>query len=416
MALPLARLRRELDLMPSPVADRPGLLIRDPFRYSEQILIIPAPLVSGLVLFDGLHTDIDLLLHLSAMHGELVPEEVVAHLIAALSSAGFLETPEFDAMRRKRHLEFAGEPIRRAAHEGAGYPRIEEELRRHFDQFHMQAVPRSAKARPGDEGTLVGLAAPHVSPDGGWQAYSAAYGNLVQRIAADPEDLTVVLLGTSHYGQPERFGLTRKAFETPLGRLEVDQPRFEQLVAEAGESVIVEDYCHAIEHSIEFQCVFLQHALGSGFKILPILCGAFADATLRQTRPEENDHVMRFFDALAATEELDGRPLLWVLGVDMAHMGRRYGDSFDARANEAQMLQVEEHDRQRLDQICAGDADSFLELVAANNDPLKWCGFSPIYTFMRVHEGVRGSLVRYDQWNIDPQSVVSFAAIDFHRP
>ena len=32
----LPRLRGDLDLMPSPVAEQPGLLLRDPFRYTEE--------------------------------------------------------------------------------------------------------------------------------------------------------------------------------------------------------------------------------------------------------------------------------------------------------------------------------------------------------------------------------------------
>lgn len=415
MPFPLARLRRDLDLTPSPIADRPGLLIRDPFRYTEQILIIPPPLVSGLRLFDGQHTDLDLLLHLTIMTGELVPEEIVAHLIAALASGGFLESKDFETMRRNKHDEFALAPVRLAAHDGSGYPRLEEDLRLHFDKFLRDADGRDVSGDTISHQPLIGLAAPHVSPDGGWQSYSAAYSKLAQRIPCEPKDATVVLLGTSHYGRPERFGITRKAFETPLGRLEVDQARLEHLFSSASESLVVEDYCHAIEHSIEFQCVFLQHALGSDFKILPILCGAFADATMRQVKPEEDDRVIRFLDALADTERVDGRSVLWVLGVDMAHVGRRYGDDFDAIVNEAEMLEVEDDDRSRIDHICAGDADSFLDLVVRNNDPLKWCGFSPIYTFMRANEGIRGSLVRYEQWNIDPQSVVSFAALDFFR-
>jgi len=39
--------------MPSPVADRPGLLIRDPMLYSDQVLLFPPPLVLVLALFDG---------------------------------------------------------------------------------------------------------------------------------------------------------------------------------------------------------------------------------------------------------------------------------------------------------------------------------------------------------------------------
>ena len=41
MSPSLPALRLELDIMPSPLDDRPGLLMRDPFRYSEQTVIVP---------------------------------------------------------------------------------------------------------------------------------------------------------------------------------------------------------------------------------------------------------------------------------------------------------------------------------------------------------------------------------------
>ena len=59
------------------------------------------------------------------------------------------------------------------------------------------------------------------------------------------------------------------------------------------------------------------------------------------------------------------------------------------------------------------DAQGFWELVQENQDDLKWCGSSPIYTFMKSSPNARGNLRRYQQWNIDEQSVVSFAALSF---
>ena len=35
-------------------------------------------------------------------------------------------------------------------------------------------------------------------------------------------DRTFVILATSHYGEPEKFGLTRKNFRTPLGEAPTD--------------------------------------------------------------------------------------------------------------------------------------------------------------------------------------------------
>ena len=123
-----------------------------------------------------------------------------------------------------------------------------------------------ARAAPPTRATLIGIAAPHVSPEGGWRSYAAAYA----RADPGPRDRTFVILGTSHYGEPERFGLTRKPFLTPLG----DTHRGHGAASTrwprtAGPRCVVEDYCHAVEHSIEFQVVFLQHLFGAGVRIVP---------------------------------------------------------------------------------------------------------------------------------------------------
>jgi hypothetical protein len=62
-----------------------------------------------------------------------------------------------------------------------------------------------------------------------------------------------------------------------------------------------------------------------------------------------------------------------------------------------------------------GDTDGYWELVQERGDELKWCGSSPLYTFLRAVPQARGKLLRYEQWNIDRDSVVSFAGISFHR-
>jgi hypothetical protein len=178
----------------------------------------------------------------------------------------------------------------------------------------------------------------------------------------------------------------------------------------------MEDYCHASEHSIEFQCIFLQHALGRPeVKAVPILCGPLVESLLTGKAPESNENVRRFFDALGAMAAQLGDKLVWVLGVDMAHIGRRYGDRYAATAGQGPLAEVRARDEQRLARICQGDAEGFFELVHPNHDDLRWCGYSPIYTFLRVAEKLHGEVLSYEQWNIDQQSVVSFAGVEFRR-
>jgi AmmeMemoRadiSam system protein B len=186
-------------------------------------------------------------------------------------------------------------------------------------------------------------------------------------------------------------------------------------LAEAGGSgVAMEDYCHAVEHSIEFQVVFLQHLFGADVRIVPVLCGPFAHATHERGRPEHDDGVGRVLEALRALDERDAARLVWVLGIDMAHVGRRYGDRA-ARADAGRMKGVAAADRERIASIAAGDAGGFWDQVADGGDDLKWCGASPVYTFLQAVRPVTGELLRYEQWNIDRESVVSFAALAFFR-
>lgn len=402
----LPALRRGLDIFPSPVADRPGLVVRDPFRYSNEILIIPPLLAAGLSFFDGESTVLDVQAYLTKLIGQLVPGDVIESMSEVLQKNGFLETEEFEALRVKRHAEFAAAPSRLPAHSGSGYPDQMDELRAQLDSYLEGSLSPASKP-------LIGLAAPHVSPFGGWQSYAAAYGRLSGTAKDQVAGKTVVLLGTSHYGQPERFGLTRKPFVTPLGTLQPDLELIDWLTRNADGSVLKEDYCHSMEHSIEFQCVFLQQMLGSDFKILPILCGPFAKALYYGEPPENDDHVLRFFDALGELAELHRSELFWVLGIDLAHIGRRYGDDLTAIAEEGEMLEVREQDQERLRLVCEGNSEEFFELVRPEEDRLKWCGFSPLYTFLNTVPLARGNLLRYEQWNIDEQSVVSFAAMEF---
>jgi hypothetical protein len=73
-------------------------------------------------------------------------------------------------------------------------------------------------------------------------------------------------------------------------------------------------------------------------------------------------------------------------------------------------------DQARLARVAAGDAAGFWELVREGGDDLRWCGSSPLYAFLRAAAPVRGEVLRYEQWNIDRDSVVSFAGLSFSRP
>ena len=402
MAERLPRLRATLEFMPSPVEGRPGLLIRDPFHYSDATLIIPPGLLEALQWFDGEHTELDLREYFVRLTGDLRVGELQQHLVRSLSEAGFLENEVFEALRDQRHREFAQAARREPTHAGSAYPSDPAALASTLAEWLDRAPPPPS-------GDLAGIAAPHVSPEGGRHCYAAAY-----RAATPPyQDRVFVILGTSHFGDPERFGLTAKNYVTPLGEARTERPLVEWLAERGGSAVRLEDYCHAIEHSIEFQVAFLQHLYGAGVRVLPLLCGPFARSIQERGRPEQDAGVERFLGVLGELAARDSGRLFWVLGVDMAHVGQRYGDAFPARTGQAEMRTVEEIDRQRIDRIVAGDPAGFWEALCEDRDPVRWCGASVFYTFLKAVPQARGELLRYEQWNIDEASVVSFGALAF---
>ena len=399
--LPMLPALRSLDFMPSPIADRPGLLIRDPYRFSDATLIVPPALTGGLQFFDGTHSELDLREYFVRITGTLEVGDLVRHFVDALSGAGFLEDETFARRKQEAEESFKAAPRRDPVHAGSGYPGEVTELKQTLAEYLDGAVANM--------GRVTAIAAPHVSPFGGVEAYRAAYSALSPADA----DRTFVILGTSHYGRPDCLGLTRKPFVTPFGETATDAGIVDFVEKEAGDGAVMEDYCHAVEHSIEFQVIFLQHLFGPNIRIVPILCGAYARSLYEGGLPEASEPVRRALGTLGELASREGDRLLWVLGVDMAHIGKRYGDKVQARAGQGEMEQVERRDRGRIASMEQGDAQGFWEQVRENHDDLKWCGSAPIYTFLRSVPQARGRLLQYQQWNIDEGSVVSFAGMAF---
>jgi AmmeMemoRadiSam system protein B len=115
-------------------------------------------------------------------------------------------------------------------------------------------------------------------------------------------------------------------------------------------------------------------------------------------------------DALGESIAGSVRKVCVIAGVDLAHVGPRFGD---ALANTPAVLErVAREDGKMLEPVIAADPAAFFESVAADGDSRRICGLSPIYAFLRALPGARGELLRYSQWP-DQQGAVSFCAAAF---
>jgi hypothetical protein len=386
--------------------------LRDPAGFTDQIVLLPTPLLDLVSLFDGEHSVAEIQAILRQRHGEAPSVEQIAAVIERLDGGGFLDSPAFAERRRAIEEAFQQSPVRPAAHAGGAYAGEPAELSRQIDSFFAQVpaeeVARRADAAAGD-GAPRGLIAPHIDFHRGGPTYAWAYRELAACPA--PPDLYVIL-GTCHAGMGDPFSVTLKPYDTPLGPAPVDRDLFDALARRYGHDLLASEGAHRSEHSIEFQVVMLRRLLGARrpFTILPVLASFLHEAVWSKGDPEQDARVPRFVDALLGAMATSGRKVCLVAGVDLAHVGPRFGDAEPSTS--AVLGSVERADRSMLEAVTQGDPVGFYGSVMADGDARRICGLSPIYTFLRALPGVRGRLLRYSQWP-DPMGAVTFCSAVF---
>ena len=378
------------------------IALRDPAGFTDQIAVLPGPLLDLVSLFDGEHPVEAIREILRRRHGEAPSVEQIAALVDRLDDAGFLDSERFRARRRATDDAFRQSPVRPAAHAGGAYAGEAAALREQIAGFF--ALDRSDKRA----GTLSALIAPHIDFHRGGPTYGSAYQEVLDRSDAD----LYVILGTCHAGMSDPFAVTLKPYDTPLGPVGVDRDFYEALAGRAGQDLLASEPAHRAEHSIEFQAVMLQSLLGGRrpFTILPVLASYLHEAVWAGTEPEADPRVPRFLDALREAVAASSRRVCLVAGVDLAHVGPRFGDP-DPNT-EASLAIVEREDRAMLESVVAGDARGFFARVAADRDARRICGLSPIYSLLRVLPEAPGRLLEYRQWP-DPEGAVTFCAVSF---
>jgi hypothetical protein len=151
--------------------------------------------------------------------------------------------------------------VRKAAVAGTWYPGKASGIRAEVEA-HLSHVPELAPV-----GRLVGLICPHAG-----LRYSGPVAAYAYALLRGRKDLTAVIVGPSHRVPFEGLAVfPRGAFETPLGRVPVDEELADRLFA-AHSFMVDLPHPHQKEHSLEMQLPFLQH-LVRGLRIVPILMG-----------------------------------------------------------------------------------------------------------------------------------------------
>jgi AmmeMemoRadiSam system protein B len=265
--------------------------------------------------------------------------------------------------------------LRAAAVAGSWYPGTADALAREVDGYLGAAAPAPLPGR------LVALVSPHAGLRYSGPVAAYGYSLLPARRA-----LTVVLVGPSHrVGFDGAAVHARGAWDTPLGRVPVDEDAAAAILA-AGASVAFDDAdLHREEHSLEMQMPFLQRVVPA-LRIVPVMMGS-------QSRGE----IEELAHALGAA--LAGRDVVLVASSDLSH----YQPAPVANRLDAVVV----------DQVARYDDAALLGRLESHRNVA--CGGGPIVAVMRAARALgadQATVLRYadsgDAGEHDKRRVVGY--------
>jgi AmmeMemoRadiSam system protein B len=235
--------------------------------------------------------------------------------------------------------------VRYAAVAGSFYPAEAGELKQVIEESFVSS-PLGPKGARSPSPSLLGGMVPHA----GYVYSGPCAAHLYSRLEKDIRLL--ILLGVNHRGRGASAALSpAEAWETPLGRVEVDRGLGEQL--ETRVDFLAEDGdAHREEHSIEVQLPFLQSVL-SEFAFLPV---SLSYLTLEECR-QLGEAIARLYE----TKRASGEKVILLASSDLNHY--------------RSPKETERLDRMALEKVLALDPAGLLETVEEND--ISMCGVIP---------------------------------------
>ncbi|MBI5631257.1 MAG: AmmeMemoRadiSam system protein B [Elusimicrobia bacterium] len=414
-ASPLPAMRRDVEAVPIEHEGSPMFLLQDSEGISpEPIAVSPtAMLVASLL--NGKSTAAELQAAFTKATGTVLGLGEISSLVSELGRMNYLETSEV-AERRKAIWEgFLKSPARPAVLSGSAYPKEGLELAQALGKFFVD--PKGPGKPLADKPALprapLGLVSPHIDLDRGGPSYAWAYGALSE---APPPDL-IVALGVAHASPNSPWILTRKSYETPYGSLDTSLELFQDVQDLLWYDACADEWAHRREHSLEFQALWLKYLWREKTPPwVPILVSSF-ERFAPDRAPSGVETVetalRRIGERLA--ERGKKQRIMILAGVDLAHVGPRFGD--DVEVNAELKLRVEAADRETLEQALKLDADAFYLSAVAGGHWRKICGLSALYTGLRWIKALGGEgpgkLLSYGQAPDPAGGLVSFASAIF---
>ena len=144
---------------------------------------------------------------------------------------------------------------------------------------------------------------------------------------------------------------------------------------------------------------------------MPVLVSSFQRSIIEQCPPPRDSEIGKFLSSLRGAVDSAAGSVCFVAGVDLAHVGRQFGD--DEPLTKQFLENVADEDFGLLDHLAALDHQAFFHAVAKHQDKHRICGFSPLYSLMHLLDAT-GRPLKYGQAvTAETSSAVTFASLVF---
>ncbi len=399
---------RYCDAIPIQQGEEVFVVLRDPEDLYGQELAVPLPMFMVFTLLDGTRDVRDVQVEIQRQFQQLIPIDQLEGILEELDKYYLLDNERSLIRREDIEREFLRSEIRPAVHAGQAYPGEAEELVKTFDSY-------IAKASNGDGNGVTrtraprGLVTPHIDLRRGGPCMAHAFRELK---VAEPPTLYIIL-GVAHYPTRNLYTLTDKDFETPLGLAPTNKKAAARLRELYGADRLSGEFAHRLEHSVEFQAVFLKylHYKKHDFTILPILCGSLHEELENGNgAPRERKEVGEFCDALAKLVEEFGPRVCIIAGVDLSHVGKKFGDTQGVDDFRAGLVRAA--DMRMLELVRERNPEGFFDHFRPDRNARNVDAVSAVYTMLHVLGPGDAALLQYDQYREkETESMVTFASM-----
>jgi MEMO1 family protein len=398
-------LRSDIQPVTTVIKGREMITFHDPYQLTDMKIAIDMGMLPFLQLLDGRHDlrDIQMVM-MKQWGGRIVYISEVESLIEQLDEACLLNSASFNQKMDLIRNDFHSQEHRFPVYAGKSYTSDPGQL----SQFIKSVEDNIEFIDPAQiQDSIIGILAPHIDISVGVKAYVDVYRHL-----KDKHYDLVIILGVNHQTQEGLYCVSGKTFTTPLGEIKADGDFISKLKQKVPEGTLTsDDFGHKMEHSIEFQTIFLQYYLKHPFLMVPILCGSIHEFILEK-KNLFND--IRFLGMVRVMEELiherKGRVLI-VAGVDLSHVGLKFGDPLPAYSI---LPQARSNDKSILSLLSMIKPESILQHAIETQDQYHLCGLPAILLFAKLLMECCAEILHFDTFDEQAtQSAVNYASIIF---